>query len=85
MAKNYKIKVKVEIVESEQAVGAEPVQTGAGEFEWVISAGQGQSIDQCEQALVCPGSHRLLAGPEGSPVVVRVRPPRSRQPEQPGD
>ena len=52
MAKNYKIKVKVEIVESEQAVGAEPVQTEAGEFEWVISAGQGMSIDQCEQALL---------------------------------
>ena len=33
--------------------------------------------------LVCPNSHRLLTG--GSPVVVTVRRPRSRQPMQPGD
>jgi hypothetical protein len=52
MAKNYKIKVKVEIVESEQEVGEDPVQTEAGQFEWVISAGQAMSIDQCEQALL---------------------------------
>lgn len=52
MAKNYKIKVKVEIVESEQEIGEAPVQTDGGQFEWVISAGQAMSIDQCEQALL---------------------------------
>ena len=51
MAKNYKIKVKVEIVESEQDVG-ELNQTEAGQFELVISEAQGISIDACEQALL---------------------------------
>ena len=33
-----------------------------------------------QHGLVCPGSHRLLTGPCGSPVVVTVRRPRSRHP-----
>ena len=33
MVKNYKLKVKVEIVESDQEAGAELVQTEAGQFE----------------------------------------------------
>ena len=52
MAKNYKIKVKVEIVESEGEAAGDPVQTEAGQFEMVISEGQAMSIDQCEQALL---------------------------------
>lgn len=52
MAKNYKIKVKIEIVESEQEKGEDPVQTNGGQFELVIPAGQAMSIDQCEQALL---------------------------------
>lgn len=52
MAKNYKIKVKVEIIESEQEIGDDLIETDAGQFEWVISAGQAMSIDQCEQALL---------------------------------
>ena len=52
MGKNYKIKVKVEIVESEQETGEDPVQTDTGQFEWVISVWQAMSIDQCEQALL---------------------------------
>jgi hypothetical protein len=52
MAKNYQIKVKVEIVESDQEVEAELVQTEDGQFELVISGEQAISIDDCEQALL---------------------------------
>jgi spermidine/putrescine-binding protein len=52
MAKNYKIKVNVEIAESDQEVEAELVQTEDEGFELVISAEQAISIDACEQALL---------------------------------
>jgi formaldehyde-activating enzyme involved in methanogenesis len=52
MAKNYKIKVKVEIVESDQAVEEDLIETEAGQFEMVISEEQAISIDACEQALL---------------------------------
>jgi spermidine/putrescine-binding protein len=52
MTKNYKIKVNVEIIESEQEVEAELVQTEDGGFELVISAEQAVNIDECEQALL---------------------------------
>ena len=52
MAKNYKIKVQVEIIESDQEVEGELVQTEDGGFELVISAEQAVSIDECEQALL---------------------------------
>ena len=52
MAKNYKIKVKVEIVESDQEAAVELAQTEAGQFELVISEEQAMSIDECEQALL---------------------------------
>ena len=52
MAKNYKIKVKVEIVESEDALTESHIETRAGQFELVISEAQALSIDDCEQALL---------------------------------
>ena len=52
MAKNYKIKVKVEIVESEEALTESHIETRAGQFELVISEAQALSIDDCEQALL---------------------------------
>ena len=52
MAKNYKIKVQVEIIESDQEVEGELVQTEDGQFELVISEEQAISIDGCEQALL---------------------------------
>ena len=52
MAKNYKIKVKVEIVKSDQEAAVDLSQTEDGEFELVISAEQAVSIDECEQALL---------------------------------
>jgi beta-glucosidase len=41
------------------------------------------TLNEPNIALVCPESCRLLAG--GSPVAVRIRPPRSRQPVLLGD
>jgi spermidine/putrescine-binding protein len=52
MTKNYKIKVKVEIVESDQEAEGELAQREDGQFELVISEGQAISIDECEQALL---------------------------------
>ena len=52
MAKNYKIKVKVEIVESEEALTESHIETRDGQFELVISEAQALSIDDCEQALL---------------------------------
>ncbi len=52
MAKNYKIKVHIEIVESEAEVQSEPLETGAGEFELVLDESQALSIDECEQAVL---------------------------------
>lgn len=52
MAKNYKIKVKVEIVESDQEAEVDLNQSEDGQFELVISAEQAVSIDECEQALL---------------------------------
>jgi len=52
MAKTYKIRVNVEIVESEQEATADLIETGAGQMELVISERQAISIDECEQALL---------------------------------
>ena len=52
MAKNYKIKIKVEIVESEQDPTDSHLETGDGQFELVISEAQALSIDDCEQAVL---------------------------------
>lgn len=52
MARNYKIRVKVEIVESEQDATDSQIETTDGQFEMVISAGQALSIDECEQAVL---------------------------------
>jgi len=52
MIKNYKIKVKIEIVENDKEAAGNLIQTEAGQFELVISEEQAISIDQCEQALL---------------------------------
>jgi len=52
MTKNYKIKVKVEIVESNEEPTESHIETEDGQFELVISEGQALSIDDCEQALL---------------------------------
>jgi hypothetical protein len=52
MAKNYKIKVKVEIEESDEETTGSHTETEDGQFEIVINEAQGLSIDDCEQALL---------------------------------
>lgn len=49
---NYKIKVRVEIVECEEPVLDNPVKTDEGTFELNITPEQACSIDDCEQALL---------------------------------
>lgn len=52
MVRNYKITVKVEIVESDEEPTASHIETRDGQFELVISEAQALSIDDCEQALL---------------------------------
>lgn len=52
MGKNYKIRVKVEIVESDQELTEGHLESEAGQFELVINEAQAVSIDDCEQALL---------------------------------
>jgi hypothetical protein len=52
MGKNYKIKVKVEIVESDQEPTESHSETDEGQFEIVINEAQALSIDDCEQAIL---------------------------------
>jgi hypothetical protein len=52
MANNYRVKVKVEIAACADGVDDTPVKSGIGTFEWVISAKQAHSIDDCEQRLL---------------------------------
>jgi hypothetical protein len=52
MVKNYKIKVQIEIVESAEALQAEPQEAGPGQFELVVDEKQAISIDDCEQAVL---------------------------------
>ncbi len=48
----YRIKVQVEIEESDQALHRAPQEQADGSFELVISERQASSIDDCEQALL---------------------------------
>ena len=48
----YRIKVQVEIEESDQALNRAPLAQTDGSFELVLSERQASSIDDCEQALL---------------------------------
>ena len=52
MTQNYKIKVHIEIIESDQETQGEPVEAGSGQFELVLNESQALSIDECENALL---------------------------------
>jgi hypothetical protein len=52
MTNNYKVKVQVAIEEYTDATTDGPRQGGVGAFEWVISAQQARSIDECEQIVL---------------------------------
>jgi len=49
---NYHIKIKVEISKTEDYITRTPTPLSDGSFGIVISEKQGQSIDQCEKALL---------------------------------
>lgn len=49
---NYKLKVNIEIVESDEEISTSPQEVGNGIFEWNISGEAAESIDACEQALL---------------------------------
>jgi hypothetical protein len=48
----YRIKVHVEIEESDHALHRAPLEQADGSFELVLSERQASSIDDCEQALL---------------------------------
>ena len=48
----YRIKVHVEIEESDHALHRAPLEQADGAFQLVISERQASSIDDCEQALL---------------------------------
>jgi hypothetical protein len=49
---NYEIKIQVDISKTEREVTQEAHQSADGSFRTVVSGASGQSIDQCEQALL---------------------------------
>jgi hypothetical protein len=59
MANNYKVKVQVEIEECADTRTDGPRREGVGIFEWVVSAEQARSIDECEQ-IVLQTNHDAL-------------------------
>lgn len=50
--KNHKIRIKIEIVESDEEAKGKPEKLGDGEFEIIMSAKQSVSIDDCEEAIL---------------------------------
>jgi len=52
MANNYKVKVRVEIEECADTTTDGPSKEDVGVFEWVVSAEQARSIDECEQIVL---------------------------------
>jgi hypothetical protein len=52
MANNYRVKVRVEIEECADTTTDGPRKEDVGAFEWVVSATQAHSIDECEQIVL---------------------------------
>jgi hypothetical protein len=77
---NYKIRVKVEIVECEEPISAEPEQVRGGLFEFNIAPAAAESIDDCEQALLTTQYPALRAAlSEHLEMVSKKKPKSSRQ------
>jgi hypothetical protein len=76
---NYKIRVKIEIVESEEAISVAPEQVSGGLFEFNIAADLAESIDDCEQALLATHYPALRAAlSEHLETVSKKKPKTSR-------
>ena len=52
MANNYRVKVQIDIEECADITTDGPKKEDVGTFEWVISAKQAHSIDECEQIVL---------------------------------
>jgi hypothetical protein len=59
MANNYKVKVQVQIEECTDTATDRPRKEDIGAFEWVVSAQQAHSIDECEQIVLQTNSDAL--------------------------
>jgi hypothetical protein len=59
MVNNYKVKVRVEIEECADITTDGPRKEDCGVFEWVVSAEQAHSIDECEQIVLQTNSDAL--------------------------
>jgi len=59
MVKNYKIRVHVEIVESEEEIDETIEQTAPGEFELVLPEAEAGDIDICENAVLHVNAHAI--------------------------
>ena len=59
MANNYKVRVQVEIKECADTTSDGPRKEGVGAFEWIVSAEQARSIDECEQIVLQTNSGAL--------------------------
>ncbi len=59
MANNYKVEIKIEIVECEEEIQADPKKQKAGQYEYIITGDEGRNIDQCEQAVVSTNAEAL--------------------------
>lgn len=59
MANNYKVKVHVEIEACADVTTDSPSKEGIGAFEWIVSAEQAHSIDECEQIVLQTGCDAL--------------------------
>lgn len=78
---NYKIKVNIEIVESDEEITPSPQEVGDGIFELNISGEAGESIDACEQALLStnyPALRSALAHHLETVSKKSLRPQRNR-------
>ncbi len=49
---NFKIKVNIEFVETEEEEQVEPEQRGDGQFEFTISEADATNIDKCDKAIL---------------------------------
>jgi hypothetical protein len=52
MANTYRVKVQIEIEECADIITDSPRKEDVGTFEWVISAKEAYSIDECEQIVL---------------------------------
>jgi flavin-binding protein dodecin len=62
MANNYKIKIDMKIVKSEEEVQERPNKQGTGQYEYIISGERGRSIDEVERAILVTNAEALRDG-----------------------